>query len=144
MDRRSESFGIVLLAVKPGKIYILGDALSRILNDKAVINVIEIPYIEFSEVINGYDDDQFFEPFVQALNGKSPRNITERATIERVIHSSALKISGNFTTKTCVYSEKLCHLSCKLVMLLNSVVISSLQKLYPDKSLFIGYTKRGI
>lgn len=60
------------ITLKPGKVHGFGDALSRISNDRAVVNKVEVPYINFSKVINDYDDKKYFRSIAQALNGKWP------------------------------------------------------------------------
>lgn len=73
-----EMFGIFSITPRPGKILVLVEALSRISTNEAVINDVEVPYVDFSKVINGYDDDQIFGPSVQALNENFPSNTKER------------------------------------------------------------------
>lgn len=63
------TFGMFVIALKPGKIHAFEDTLSRTPNDRAVVNKFEIPYVNFSKVINGYDDYQCFRTTAQALNG---------------------------------------------------------------------------
>ncbi len=56
------------LTLKPGKIHVLGDTLSRAAH--IAFNALEIPFIELDSVIGSYENDQFFGPIVQAMNGK--------------------------------------------------------------------------
>lgn len=63
-------FGIFLITLKPEKIHVLVYGLYRISNDMSVFNEVEVQYADFSNVINGYSDAEFFELIVQALNGK--------------------------------------------------------------------------
>lgn len=55
-----------------------GDALSRIVNDSAAVDYVEVPYVDLVKIINGYVDAQCFGPVVQALNGRWPGNTKKR------------------------------------------------------------------
>lgn len=66
----------------PGKDHVLGDALSRILSHKAVVNVIEELYVEYAKLIEGYDDDQFFGAIVQTLNDNYASSTKKRLSLK--------------------------------------------------------------
>ena len=81
------NFGIFPITLKPGKIHVLGDALSRAPHAKvnATVNDVEVPYIEFSNIINGYEDDQFFGPILRAMKGEFPEDQKQRLKIEKIL-----------------------------------------------------------
>ena len=74
------NFGIFPITLKPGKIHVLGDTLSRAphVNNNVLINDIEAPFIKFEEVIDNYENEQFFGPIVKALNGRWPADEKKR------------------------------------------------------------------
>ena len=101
------NFGIFPITLKPGKIHVLGDTLSRAphasIDDDPVVNDVEVPYIQFEEVISGYEDDQFFGPIVKALNDECPDHPKKKLRIERILpmfeyRDKKLKYNG----KVCV------------------------------------------
>ncbi len=59
------NFGIFPITLKPGKIHVLGDTLSRA--PYIAFNALEIPFIELDSVIESYENDQFFGQIVQAM-----------------------------------------------------------------------------
>ena len=64
------NFGIFPFTLKPGKINVLRDALSRapqLGNDETKITGVEVPSIDVNDVLSDYDGDQFFGPIVRAL-----------------------------------------------------------------------------
>jgi hypothetical protein len=75
------NFGVFPITLKPGKIHVLGDSLSRAphvinLSDEtsAVLNSTEIPHFDRSEILKNYDDDQFFGPVVRAMRNEWPKH----------------------------------------------------------------------
>ncbi len=51
-------FGIFPITLKPGKIHVLGDTLSRA--PHASVNDLEILKVDLEDVIGGYEDDKFY------------------------------------------------------------------------------------
>ena len=49
------------------------------------MNDIEVPYIQFEDVINGYEDDQFFGPIVKALNDEWPDDQKQKLKLEKML-----------------------------------------------------------
>lgn len=99
-------FGILPITLKPEKIHVLADVLSKIAYDKEVVNEVEVPYFEFSKFIKEYDDDQFFGPSVQAGDGNWPGDTKKRVRIEGRIPSFGIKdIESLYNKKACVLQE---------------------------------------
>ena len=101
------NFGIFPITLKPGSIHVLGDVLSRaphIMNGKdgTMLNSLEVPFIEFEDVVTRYDDDQFFGPVVKALNGDFPDDKIQRYKIEKILPMFRKEGSRLF------YNGKLC------------------------------------
>ena len=91
-ERWSETlgnFGVFPITLKPGKIHVLGDTLSRAplakIDDDTLVNDVEVPYIQFEDLINGYEDDQFFGPIVKALNDEWPDDPKQRMKLEKML-----------------------------------------------------------
>ena len=89
--RRLETIGnfdIFPITLKPGKIHVLGDALSRapqIVNCETKINDVEVPSIDVNGVLSDYEGDQFFGPVVRAHEGEWPEDDTQRRTVEKIL-----------------------------------------------------------
>ena len=99
------NFGVFPITLKPGKIHVLGDTLSRAPHAEEanlVVNDVEVPYIDFENVISGYEDDQFFGPIVKALKDKWPKEQKQRLKIEKLI--PLFKFEG----KKLLYMNKVC------------------------------------
>lgn len=73
------------------KIHIFGDAPDGISNNKAVISMIEVSYVDFSNAKNGFDNGRFFGPIVRVMKVKEPRNINKTAKLRRPISSFIIK-----------------------------------------------------
>lgn len=57
-------FGIFPISLKPEEIHVHRDVLSRISNEEAVLIKVEVPCVDFSNLIVTYDDDQFLGPIL--------------------------------------------------------------------------------
>lgn len=81
------NFGVFPITLKPGKIHVLGDSLSRAphAKDNPDVNAIYVPYINFSDVIMSYDEDQFFRPIVRALDGTWPEDPKQKKKVEELL-----------------------------------------------------------
>jgi len=86
------NFGIFPVTLKPGRIHVLGDVLSRAphvteVNKKSLIsfNALDIPKIEFEAILGNYENDQFFGPIVKALEGAESSNGKQNEFIKRVL-----------------------------------------------------------
>ncbi len=86
--------------MQPGKIHVRGDALSRA--PHIAFNAVEIPFIELDSVIGSYENDQFFGPIVQAINGKE---IEDPVKTNQVANLMPLFERDG---KTLLYEGKLC------------------------------------
>ena len=98
------NFGIFPITLKPRKIHVLGDRLSRAphAENVMVVNDVEVPKISFDDVIDGYEDDQFFGPILKAMNGEWPSSDKERFKMEKLI--PLFNIEG----KRLLYNGKFC------------------------------------
>ena len=82
------NFGIFPITLKPVKLHVLGDALSRapqIIKGEMKINDVEVPSIDVNDVLSDYEGDQFFGRVVRALQGEWPEDDTQRRTVEKII-----------------------------------------------------------
>lgn len=81
------NFGVFPITLKPGKVHVLGDTLSRAPHARSDpdVNAIDVPFINFKDVIGSYDEDQFFKPIVRALNGEWPETPKEKKRIEELL-----------------------------------------------------------
>ena len=85
------NFGIFPITLKPGNIHVLGDVLSRAphvmekIEEGALCNDVEVPYIRHDDVITRYDEDQFFGPIVKAMNGEWPSDEYQRQKLEKIL-----------------------------------------------------------
>ena len=61
------NFGIFPINLKPGKIHVLGDTLSRA--PHAFVNAVDIMKIQTEDVLGNYEDDQFYGPLLKVMNG---------------------------------------------------------------------------
>jgi len=99
------NFGIFPINLKPGKIHVLGDVLSRAPHAEdagACVNDVEIPFIRFEDVISGYEEDQFFGPVVEALLDKWPEDAIEKLKLEKML--PMFRLDG----KRLLYNGKVC------------------------------------
>ena len=98
------NFGIFPITLKPGKIHVLGDTLSRAPHAKgdASLNDVEVPFIRFEDVIVGYEDDQFFGPIVKALTGEWPTEAKQKVKLEKLVPMFTME------GKKLLYRKKLC------------------------------------
>lgn len=103
------NFGIFPITLKPGKIHVLGDSLSRAphfmkakdLAD-ASCNGVEVPFIEIDNILTSYVDDQFFGPIVKAVRGEWPSDDTKKRQVEKIL--PMFRLDG----KKLYYNQKLC------------------------------------
>lgn len=86
------NFGVFPITMKPGKIHVLGDSLSRaphVINSSdetsAVLNSTEVPYFDRSEILKNYEDDQFFGPVVRAMRNEWPMHEHGKRQLERML-----------------------------------------------------------
>ena len=79
------NFGIFPINLKPGKIHVLGDALSRA--PHASVNVMEVLKIDLEDITNGYEDDKFYGPIWRALNGEEIASGTLQKKVENLLPS---------------------------------------------------------
>ena len=82
------NFGIFPITLKPRKIHVLGDALSRapqVIKGETEINDVEVPSIDLNDVLSGYEGDKFFRPVVRALQGEWLEDDTQRQTVEEIL-----------------------------------------------------------
>ena len=99
------NFGVFPITLKPGKIHVLGDVLSRAPHapDNDVnVNDMEVPFIQFEDVIREYDDDQLFGPVARALNKKWSDNPKEKFRLKQLL--PYFKLDG----KRLFYNGKFC------------------------------------
>jgi len=98
------NFGVFPITLKPGKIHVLGDTLSRAPHAEKDpdVNAIDVPFINFKDVITSYEEDQFFQPIVNAMDGKWPDNPKERKKLEELLPMFKMK-DGKL-----LYNGKLC------------------------------------
>lgn len=67
------NFEIFPITLKPGKVHVLGDALSTAPLAKVHdvnVNDVEDPYIRLEDLIGDYESEHFFGPIVKALRGE--------------------------------------------------------------------------
>jgi hypothetical protein len=86
------NFGIFSINLKPGKVHVLRDVLSRAPHtissediSSAVINGVEIPVVDFSDFSGNYEHDQFLGPILQALQGVLPADDISRRQVNRLL-----------------------------------------------------------
>ena len=85
------NFGIFPITLKPGKIHVLGDVLSRaphVLNgdlSNLNLNDVEVLGVDFEDFIPSYEEDQFFGPIVKAMNGDWPKENEKKLTFEKIL-----------------------------------------------------------
>ena len=99
------NFGVFPITLKPGKIHVLGDTLSRAPHadyDDVNVNDVEVPFIEFEDVISGYEDDQFFNPIVKALREEWPDDEKQRSKLEKLLPLF------KYDKKRLLYQNKVC------------------------------------
>lgn len=79
--------GIIPTTLKPGKVHILGDALSRAPHapEGSLVNDVKVPNIEFDNVITSYDEDQFFLSNVNAFKNEWPSNEKQKYKIKKLL-----------------------------------------------------------
>lgn len=92
LDGWRRNFGIFLINLKPGKIDVLCDSLSRIPNvliskDKpsVLVTSVEVPEMDMEQMSPGYDTDRFCKRIRQALKEKWPDNVREKNMLERIL-----------------------------------------------------------
>lgn len=83
-------FDIDNMCLQPGRVYVLGDVLSRAPH---VMEPVEIGNLEASRVSvdmqfeKKHEDDQLFGPLFRAMNGKPPTEKVERSRVDRMLPS---------------------------------------------------------
>lgn len=94
------NFGIFPINLKPGKIHVLGDTLSRA--PHALVNAVDIMKIKTEDVLGSYEDDQFYGPLLKVMNGVKLPNEFQQKKFEKLTPFFQLKGSKIF------YDGKLC------------------------------------
>lgn len=83
-------FGIFKVNLKPGRIHVLGDVLSRaphvMKEDNLAVNTIQVSSLAFDfDFKNNYGGDQFFSPIINGLRGTLPEGSGQRDKILRIL-----------------------------------------------------------
>lgn len=96
-------FGITAITLKPGRVHVLGDTLSRILEagSRLLCNNLQISSVELGLDFE-YGPDQLFGPIVRAKGGQYAEDITARRRIEQLVSLFELK-EGKL-----IYNGKVC------------------------------------
>ena len=94
------NFGIFPINLKPGKIHVLGDALSRVPN--ARMNTMHITRIAADDIIGDYEDDKLFGPVMKKLSGEEIPDEFLRRKVEKLL--PMFHIDG----KRLIYDGKVC------------------------------------
>lgn len=93
-------FGIFPITLKPGKIHVLGDTLSRA--PHASMNALEVLNVDLEDVIDGYEDDKFYGSVLKLLKGEE--------ISDEIMRRKILKIKPLFhlNERKLLYCGKLC------------------------------------
>lgn len=87
------NFGVLAIRLKPGRIHVPGDALSRAPRGQevdVVVNDVELLFTKFGGVIFEHKDDRFFRPIVKALGDEWPNDSKQRLKLEKLLLLSKL------------------------------------------------------
>jgi hypothetical protein len=86
------NYGIFPITMKPGKVHVLGDVLSRaphVMNSSdetsAVVNTTEIPRFDRSDIVRNYEADQFCGPIVRPMRDEFSDTEQGRRQMERML-----------------------------------------------------------
>ncbi len=94
------NFGIFPINLKPGKIHVLGDTLSRA--PHASVNVLEVLNIDIDDIIGGYEDDKFYGAILKGLKGEEISDEMLKRKVEKLL--PLFHLDGN----KLLYQGKLC------------------------------------
>lgn len=85
------NFRNISITVKSGNLYLLGNALSTILDDEAITINVKVRYGNFLNFINCYGDSHWFEQIVKASHCKWTILIKKSAKLEYLISLLSMK-----------------------------------------------------
>ena len=94
------NFGIFPINLKPGKIHVLGDALSRA--PQVSVNFLEVVNFDLGFVLDGYESDEFYGPLLNVMNGGKLSNEVKHKKFKSLLplfHRDGNKL---------FYDDKLC------------------------------------
>ena len=94
------NFGIFPINLKPGKIHVLGDTLSRA--PHAIMNVLEVLKIDLNEITDGYESDKFYGAVLERMKGNEIPDEVMKRKIDKLLplfHLDGRKL---------IYEGKLC------------------------------------
>ena len=94
------NFGIFPITLKPGKIHVLGDTLSRA--PHASMNSVEILSANVEEITDNYENDQVFGPLLKVMKGERLKDIVQQKKFEKM--AQYFHLDG----KKLLYEGKLC------------------------------------
>ena len=94
------NFGIFPISLKPGKIHVLGDTLSRAPHAKT--NQLEILHIDLECITKGYESDKLFGPIVKYLKGEIISNKYQQNKMRNISNMF------HFDGKRLLYNGKIC------------------------------------
>eukprot|EP00171_Calliarthron_tuberculosum_P023944 IDg23944t1 len=95
-------FNITKVTLKPGRIHVLGDVLSKIRDGPIISNIHALKVHLPENFIQNYSSDQTFGPLIDAMNGTRPSDQTHVARLKRLIDVFKLKNGMLY------YGNKLC------------------------------------
>ncbi len=77
------NFGIFPISLKPGKIHVLGDTLSRA--PHASVNVLEVLKMDLDEFFSCYEDDKYYGAVLLRIKGEDVRDEIVRRKIDKLL-----------------------------------------------------------
>ncbi len=91
-------------------------------------NSLEIPFLELDSVIGSFENDHFFGPIVQSMNGKETEDPFKKNQVANLMPYSRAMEKGYSTKESYVSLEIRSHLFCKWPITVKLVVILDFQK----------------
>lgn len=81
------NFGIFLITLKPGRIHLFEETLSKVPHreGKASFNDIKVLLILFEDFIVSYEYDQIFRLIVNPLGGECPTKAKQKLKLENLV-----------------------------------------------------------
>ena len=85
------NFGIFPITLKPGKVHVLGDVLTKAPlvfsgnSSSLKVNDVAVFRAEFEDFIPNNGEDRLFRPIAKAMNGDWPEEKEKKLTIEKIL-----------------------------------------------------------
>ena len=108
------NFGIFPITLKPGKIHVLGDTLSRA--PHASMNSVEILSANVEEIWDNYENDRVFGPLLKVMKGERLKDIVQQRKLRNWHNTFIWTVRNCYMKASYVYHVNQYQIYCRWLM----------------------------